>query len=62
MQRFPLRRIAVRLFTQVRRGELIIALRGLWRSRRIPLDRIQSVEIITFDVIRDYGGYGIRSM
>jgi hypothetical protein len=56
-----LRLITVRLSTQVRGRELVIALRGLWRSRRIPLDRIQSVEIITFDVIRDYGGYGIRS-
>jgi hypothetical protein len=55
------RLITVRLVTEVRNGELIVALRGLWRSRRIPLDRIQSVEIIDHDPARDYGGYGIRS-
>ena len=56
-----LRLITVRLITEVRKGELVVALRGLWRSRRIPLERIQSVETITHDVARDYGGYGIRS-
>jgi hypothetical protein len=55
-----LRLITVRLVTEVREGELTIALRGLWRLRRVPLDRIQSVEIITHDIARDYGGYGIR--
>ncbi len=56
-----LRLITVRLVTDVRNGELVIAMRGLWRSRRLPLDRIQSVETITHDIARDYGGYGIRS-
>jgi hypothetical protein len=55
------RLITVRLVTEVRQGELVIALRGLWRSHRVPLDRIQSVQTITHDVARDYGGYGIRS-
>jgi hypothetical protein len=55
------RLITVRLVTEIRNGELVIAMRGLWRSRRVPLDRIQSVETITYDVARDYGGYGIRS-
>ena len=36
-------------------------MRGLWRLRRVPLDRIQSVETITHDIARDYGGYGFRS-
>ncbi len=36
-------------------------MRGLWRLRRVPLDRIQSVETINHDIARDYGGYGIRS-
>jgi hypothetical protein len=53
--------ITVKLVTEVRRGELIVALRGLWRLRRVPLDSIQSVETITYDIDRDYGGYGIRS-
>ena len=55
------RLITVRLVTQVRNGELVIAMRGLWRSRRIPLDRIQSVETIDHDPAQDYGGYGIRT-
>ncbi|MGB6947214.1 MAG: hypothetical protein WBE37_32745 [Bryobacteraceae bacterium] len=56
-----LRLITVRLVTDVRNGALVITMRGLWRSRRIPIDRIQTVETITHDVARDYGGYGIRS-
>lgn len=56
------RLITVRLVTEVRQGELIIAMRGLWRLRRVPLDRIESVETITHDIARDYGGYGFRSI
>ncbi len=56
-----LRLITVRLVTEVRKGELIVRMRGLWRLRRVPLDRIQSVETITHDIARDYGGYGFRS-
>ena len=55
------RLITVRLVTEIRGGELIVALRGLWRSRRVPLARIQSVEILDHDPVRDFGGYGIRS-
>jgi hypothetical protein len=55
------RLITVRLVTKVRQGELVIAMRGLWRLRRVPLDRILSVETITHDIARDYGGYGFRS-
>jgi len=56
------RLITVRLVTEVRQGELIIRMRGLWRLRRVPLDRIQSVETITHDIAPDYGGYGFRSI
>lgn len=56
-----LRLITVRLVTEVRAHELKIAMRGIWRSRRIPLDAVQSVEIIDHDIARDYGGYGIRT-
>ena len=55
------RLITVRLVIDVREGELTVGLRGLWRARRIPLNDIQSVETVTFNPIRDYGGYGIRS-
>jgi hypothetical protein len=56
-----LRLITVRLVTEVRNGELIVAMRGLWRSRRVPLGDIKNVETITYDPAHDYGGYGIRS-
>jgi len=49
------------LVTEVRRRELVIALRGLWRLRRVPLGLIHSVQTITHNIARDYGGYGIRS-
>jgi hypothetical protein len=55
------RLITVRLVTEVRRRELIISMRGLLRLRRVPVDRILSVETITHDIARDYGGYGFRS-
>lgn len=55
------RLITVRLVTEVRDGELLVALRGLWRSRRVLLSDIQSVEIVTFEPERDFGGYGIRT-
>ena len=54
------RLITVRLVTEVRDGELLVGLHGLWRARHVPLTSIQSVETIVFDPIRDYGGYGIR--
>jgi hypothetical protein len=55
------RLITVRLVTEAHDGELGISLRGFWRSRRIPLNEIQSAEKISYDPIRDYGGYGIRT-
>lgn len=56
-----LRLITVRMVTEVRNRELKVALRGLWRSRRVPLDRIQSVEILDHDPVREFGAYGIRT-
>ena len=55
------RLITVRLVTEVRDGELVISLRGFWRSRRILLNEIRSAEAISYDPVRDYGGYGIRT-
>ena len=55
------RLITVRLVTEAHDGELTISLRGFWRSRRILLDEIRSVAVITYDPARDYGGYGIRT-
>jgi hypothetical protein len=56
-----LRLITVRLVTEIRNRVLIVALRGLGRKRRVPLDRIQSVEIIDHDPVREFGAYGIRT-
>lgn len=54
------RLVTVRLVTDVRPGELSVAMRGLWRERRVPLGEIKSAKTVTFDPVRDYGGYGIR--
>jgi hypothetical protein len=56
-----LRLVTVRLVTEVRAGELAVAMRGLWRARRIPLGAIKSAKAISYDPERDYGGYGIRT-
>jgi hypothetical protein len=56
-----LRLVTVRLVTEVRLAELAVAMRGLWRARRIPLGEIKSAKIVTYDPARDYGGYGIRT-
>ena len=56
-----LRLITARLVTEARDGQLVISLRGFWRSRRIPFSEIRSAEKITYDPVRDYGGYGIRT-
>jgi hypothetical protein len=56
-----LRLLTVRLVTEVRDRELIVKMRGLWRAHRVLLVNIPSAEVVDFDPIRDYGGYGIRS-
>jgi hypothetical protein len=56
-----LRLITVKLVTELRPGELRVRMRGLWRSHRIPLGNVKSVNTVTFDAARDWGGYGIRS-
>lgn len=56
-----LRLVTVRLVTEVRPGVLAVAMRGLWRERRIPLADIKSANAVTYDPARDYGGYGIRT-
>lgn len=54
------RLVTVRLVTEVREGELAVAMRGLWRARRIPVSGIRSAQAVTYDPLRDYGGYGFR--
>jgi len=55
------RLITIRLVTEVHDEDFLISLRGFWRSRRILLNEIRSAEIVSYDPIHDYGGYGIRS-
>lgn len=57
-----LRLVTVRLVTEVREGDLAVAMRGLWRARRIPLREVKSAKTVRYDPERDYGGYGIRTM
>lgn len=54
------RLMAVKLVTEVRPGELRVAMRGLWGSRKIPLSEIASANVVRFDAVRDWGGYGVR--
>lgn len=56
-----LRLMTVKLVTEVRPGELFVAMRGLWRAQRIPWSSVQSARQVTFNPVRDWGGYGIRS-
>jgi hypothetical protein len=53
--------VTVWLVTDVRPGELSVAFHGLWRERRIPLGEIKSVNTVTYDPVRDWGGFGIRT-
>ena len=55
------RLITIRLVTEVRASEVRVAMRGLWRERRIPIADIRSAAVVTFDPLRDFGGYGVRS-
>jgi hypothetical protein len=56
-----LRLITVRLVTDLGPRELAVGLRGLWKSRHIPLSQIRSAKAVTYDPVSEYGGYGIRS-
>jgi len=56
------RLLTVRLFTAIRDGVLVVGMRGLPLRRRVPLSDVSSVEAVTYDPQRDYGGYGIRSI
>ena len=55
------RLITIKLVTDVQPNELSVTMRGLWRSYRVPMDAVQSVRAVTFDPVRDWGGYGVRS-
>ena len=54
------RLMTVKLVTEVRPDQLRVKMSGLWRWRRIPLTQITSATEVSFDPVRDWGGYGIR--
>jgi hypothetical protein len=56
-----IRLITVKLVTEVESNQVSVAMRGLWRSYRISLEAVKSVQTITFHPIADWGGYGVRS-
>lgn len=56
-----LRLLTVRLVTELRAGELLVGLRGLWRKRRISMDRVRKARVVQYDPVNDFGGYGMRS-
>jgi len=56
-----IRLITVRLVTDLTAAELSVGLRGLWRSRRVPLIAIELARPVAYDPVANYGGYGIRS-
>jgi len=56
-----LRLITIKLVTELRPGEVRVEMRGLWRSYRIPLSKVKLAQAVTFDAVRDWGGYGIRT-
>jgi hypothetical protein len=56
-----IRLLTVRLATELRPGQLSVAMRGLWRRTRVPVTNIRSAKAVQFDPVAEYGGYGIRS-
>ena len=56
-----LRLMTVKLVTEVSPDAVHVAMRGLWRSNRIPAREVRSVHVVTFDAVKDWGGYGIRA-
>jgi hypothetical protein len=55
-----LRLITLKLVTEVHAGNLHLSMHGLWSIRKIPLAGIGSAEVVIYDPVKDYGGYGIR--
>jgi hypothetical protein len=56
-----LRLITVRPGTTVDAKNLLIAMRGLWTVPKIPVAEIDRAEVVSYQPVEYYGGYGIRS-
>jgi hypothetical protein len=50
----------IRLVTEVRSDGLVLHFQWLWRRRWIPFTDIAGYSVVTYNPIRDYGGWGIR--
>ena len=55
-----MRLVTVRLSTEVDETEIRVRMKGFRRRRSIPLDGVRGVKIVTYDPVKDFGGYGIR--
>jgi hypothetical protein len=52
----------MRLVTEVRTDGLVLHFQWLWRRRWIPYADIRRYTVVTYNPIRDYGGWGIRGL
>lgn len=50
----------MRLVTEVRADGLSVHFQWLWRRRRIPFATLHSYRVVTYNPLREYGGWGIR--
>ena len=51
-----------RLVTEVRADGLVLHFQWLWRRRWIPFTDIRDYRVVTYNPLRDYGGWGIRGL
>ena len=56
-----LRLVTVRLSTELGEREIRVRMKGFRRRRSIPLEGVRAVKTVTFDPVKDFGGYGIRA-
>ena len=56
-----LRLITVRLVTELRPGQLSVAMKGLWRRTHVSIADIRVAAPVEYDPVTEYRGYGVRS-
>lgn len=56
-----IRLATVRLVTELRPESLTVAMKGFFRRTRIAVADIRGAEVVEYDPLAEYGGYGIRS-
>src|SRR5579872_5363746 len=52
----------IRLVTDVGDDHLAVRLKGLSRHHRVALAKVRSAAVVEFDPMKDFGGYGIRTL